>query len=157
MNIILFFVPAIIVALSLIPLIILGKPSKSKKIPRSKKKAKCLMMTHFLMFFGFIATALILMICTKSAVYAAEAAQQVKQNFVGMDGLGYGLKYLGAALSTGISGLGAGISVASGSSAAIGAYSENEKTFSKALMFVAFGEGIAIYGLVVSCLILFVA
>lgn len=156
MNIILFSVPAIIVALSLIPLMILGRPSKSKKIPRSKKKAKCLLLTHFLMFFGFIATTLILMICTKSAVYAAEAAKQVQQS-LGMDGLGYGLKYLGAALSTGISGLGAGISVASGSAAAIGAYSENEKTFSKALMFVAFGEGIAIYGLVVSCLILFVA
>ena len=39
-------------------------------------------------------------------------------------------------------------------SAAIGAVSEDEKTFSKALIFVALGEGVALYGILVSILIL---
>ena len=45
--------------------------------------------------------------------------------------------------------------VSEGAPAAIGAISENEKSFSKALIFVALGEGVAIYGLLISILILF--
>ena len=65
-----------------------------------------------------------------------------------------GLAYLGAALSTGLAALGAGVAVSSGSSAAIGAISENPKMLSKSLLFVALGEGIALYGLVMSFIIL---
>ncbi|MFQ9439938.1 MAG: ATP synthase subunit C [Acutalibacteraceae bacterium] len=39
-------------------------------------------------------------------------------------------------------------------SAAIGATSEDPKVFGKALIFVALGEGIALYGLLISILIL---
>ena len=60
----------------------------------------------------------------------------------------------GAALSTGLSGVGGGIAVASAASAAIGAMSENEKIMGKTLIFVALAEGIALYGLVISILIL---
>ena len=66
-----------------------------------------------------------------------------------------GLKYLAAALSTGLGSIAAGIAVGAGAPAAIGAISENEKSFSKALIFVALGEGVAIYGLLISILILF--
>ena len=38
--------------------------------------------------------------------------------------------------------------------AAIAANSENEKTFGKSLIFVALGESIALYGLVISIMIL---
>ena len=38
--------------------------------------------------------------------------------------------------------------------AAIGAFSENEKNFGKSLIFVALGEGVAIYGLLISILII---
>ena len=38
--------------------------------------------------------------------------------------------------------------------AAIGAFSENPKAFGKALIFVALGEGVALYGLLISILIL---
>lgn len=65
-----------------------------------------------------------------------------------------GLKFIGAALSTGLSGVGGGIAVASAASAAIGAMSENEKIMGKTLIFVALAEGIALYGLVISILIL---
>lgn len=70
------------------------------------------------------------------------------------DGIGTGLTMIAAALSTGIAGIGGGIAVASAAPAAIGATSEDPKAFGKALIFVALGEGIALYGLLISILII---
>ena len=58
-----------------------------------------------------------------------------------------------AALATGLAGIGGGMA-ASAAPAAIAANSENEKTFGKSLIFVALGESIALYGLVISIMIL---
>lgn len=65
-----------------------------------------------------------------------------------------GLGMIGAALVTGMSGIGGGIAVAAAAPAAIGATSEDPKVFGKALIFVALGESIALYGLVISIMIL---
>ena len=59
-----------------------------------------------------------------------------------------------AALATGLAGIGGGMAVASAAPAAIAANTENEKTFGKSLIFVALGESIALYGLVISIMIL---
>ena len=61
-----------------------------------------------------------------------------------------------AALAVGLSGIGGGIAVASSASAALGAISENDKAFGKALIFVGLAEGVALYGLNVALLLLFV-
>ena len=60
------------------------------------------------------------------------------------------------ALAVGLSGIGGGIAVASSASAALGAISENDKAFGKALIFVGLAEGVALYGLIVALLLLFV-
>lgn len=65
-----------------------------------------------------------------------------------------GLGMIAAALVTGLSGIGGGIAVAAAAPAAIGATSEDPKAFGKALIFVALGESIALYGLLVSIMIL---
>ena len=65
-----------------------------------------------------------------------------------------GLGLLAAGLVTGLAGIGGGMAVASAAPAAIAANSENEKTFGKSLIFVALGESIALYGLVISIMIL---
>ena len=65
-----------------------------------------------------------------------------------------GLGLLAAALVTAISGIGGGIAVAAGVPAAIAATSEDPKSFGKSLIFVALGESIALYGVVISILIL---
>ena len=62
--------------------------------------------------------------------------------------------YLAAALATGLAALGAGLAVASVGSAAVGALAEKPELFGRALVFVGLAEGIAIYGLIVSILIL---
>lgn len=67
---------------------------------------------------------------------------------------GDGMKFIGAALSTGMACIGAGIAVASASAAAIGAISENAKLLGRTIIFVGLSEGIAIYGLIISIMIL---
>lgn len=67
---------------------------------------------------------------------------------------GSGLGFLAAALSTGLAAIGAGYAVGIVGSAALGAVSEDPKIFGKTLIFGGLAEGIAIYGLIVSILIL---
>lgn len=68
-------------------------------------------------------------------------------------GLATGLGYLGAGLSTGLACIGAGVGVGHGAAAAIGAVTEDPKVFGRAMIFVVLGEGIAIYGLIISFMI----
>lgn len=67
---------------------------------------------------------------------------------------GNGLGLLAAALSTGLATIGAGIAVAVSASAALGAISEDSSILGKTLIFVGLAEGIAIYGLIISIMIL---
>ncbi len=61
---------------------------------------------------------------------------------------------LGAAIATGLATIGAGLAVGSTGSAAVGAIAEKPESFSRALIFVGLAEGIAIYGLIISFMIL---
>jgi V/A-type H+-transporting ATPase subunit K len=65
-----------------------------------------------------------------------------------------GMGFLAAALSTGLSAIAAGYAVAVVGSSAIGAISEDPNIVGKTLIFVGLAEGIAIYGLIVSIMIL---
>lgn len=62
--------------------------------------------------------------------------------------------FIAAALATGFSSLGAGLAVASVGSAAIGALAEKPELLGRVLIMVGLAEGIAIYGLIISILIL---
>jgi V/A-type H+-transporting ATPase subunit K len=62
--------------------------------------------------------------------------------------------YMAAALATGLSALAAGIAVAAVGAAAVGAVAEKPELLGRALIFVGLAEGIAIYGLIVSIMIL---
>jgi V/A-type H+-transporting ATPase subunit K len=68
------------------------------------------------------------------------------------ESVGWG--FVAAALATGLSSLGAGIAVAGVGSAAIGAIAEKPELLGRSLIFVGLAEGIAIYGLIISILIL---
>ena len=65
-----------------------------------------------------------------------------------------GLGYLAAALVTGLSCIGGGIAVASAASAALGAISEDSSILGKSLIFVGLAEGVCLYGLIISFMIL---
>jgi V/A-type H+-transporting ATPase subunit K len=62
--------------------------------------------------------------------------------------------FIGAALATGMSSLGAGFAVAKVGAAAVGALAEKPELFGRLLIFIGLAEGIAIYGLIVSILML---
>jgi len=61
---------------------------------------------------------------------------------------------VGAALATGLAAIGAGIAVGIAGAAAIGAITEKPEVLGRVLIFVGLAEGIAIYGLIVSFMIL---
>ena len=65
-----------------------------------------------------------------------------------------GLGLIAAALSTGLACIGSGIAVAMVASSAVGAISENPSLLGKTIIFAGLAEGIAIYGLIISIMIL---
>lgn len=141
MNMIIQIVTAIALILSIIvPFGCFFLGEKNRKRYKKSLAANCFM------FFGVILVASVVMFAGTSGVQAADAASA--------DGLATGLGYIGAALVTGISGLGSGIAVASSASAALGALSEDGSLFGKSIIFVAMAEGIALYGLIISFMIL---
>ena len=98
--------------------------------------------------FLFLGTMLLTSIAMFTGnVQAAETATQSA-------GLATGMGYLAAALVTGLSCIGGGIAVASAASAALGAISEDSSILGKSLIFVGLSEGIALYGLIISFMIL---
>lgn len=110
------------------------------------KNAKKILGMNIISVFGLLTVATILIFTgTVQAAAAPEAAAAETVN---------GLGLMAAALSTGLATIGAGIAVAISSSAALGAISENSGLLGKTLIFVGLSEGIAIYGLIVSILIL---
>lgn len=113
---------------------------------KTKKRYKKSLAVNCFFFFGTLFVATIAMFAGTQSVQAATE--------VAGDGLATGLGYLGAALVTGLSGIGSGIAVASSASAALGAISEDGSLFGKSMIFVAMAEGIALYGLIISFMIL---
>lgn len=65
-----------------------------------------------------------------------------------------GIGLIAAALAVGLSAIGSGIAVAVVASSAVGAISENPSLLGKAVIFAGLAEGIAIYGLIISIMIL---
>ena len=89
----------------------------------------------------------IAMLAGPDSVHAATAAANGAT-------LATGMGYLAAALVTGLSCIGGGIAVASAASAALGAISEDSSVLGKSLIFVGLAEGVCLYGLIISFMIL---
>ena len=111
---------------------------------RTKKRYKRAIGTNVFFFFSTVLIAGI-MLFAGDPVQAAEAAGNTASNATGFG-------YLAAALSTGLSG--GGIAVASAASAALGAISEDSSALGKSLIFVGLAEGVCLYGLIISFMIL---
>ncbi|MBN1623441.1 MAG: ATPase [Clostridia bacterium] len=115
-----------------------------------QKKAKTVMIVNTVLVLGILMTSTIVMFAGGRA-FAAEVETAAG---VVADTADNGLRYLAAALSTGLATIGTGIAVAASASAALGAISEDSSLLGKTIIFVGLAEGIAIYGLIVSILIL---
>lgn len=111
---------------------------------KTKGRYKKAMALNALLFCGTLAVSGV-MIFSGEAV-AAETAAAVN------NAAGWG--YLAAALSTGMSCIGGGIAVSAAASAALGAISEDGSILGKSLIFVGLAEGVCLYGLIISFMIL---
>lgn len=136
-NIVMLAVPVVFLMASAIVAI------KAFEHGKSKKRTLLTQICSFAAVFAF---------CFVCPLVASAAEGDVA---AATSGMADGLAYIGAALATGLSCIGGGIAVAHAAPAAIGATSEDPKAFGKAIIFVVLGEGIAIYGMLVSILLIF--
>jgi V/A-type H+/Na+-transporting ATPase subunit K len=111
-------------------------------------KSKTPLITNLCGFFG------ILVFCSVFFFSQSANAADATAVVVTADGFAKGMGYLSAALAVGFTSIGGGIAVASSASAALGALSENDSIFGKAIVMVGLAEGVALYGLLVAFMII---
>jgi len=111
---------------------------------RNKGRFKTSLAVNCFFFFGTMVVAGIMMFGGNA--FAADTTTATSS--------ATGLGYLAAALVTGLSCIGGGIAVASAASAALGAISEDSSVLGKSLIFVGLAEGVCLYGLIISFMIL---
>ena len=147
-----FLLPVVVVGLLLLPVLVAVKKRKSGK---SIKNA---IIGNVCSFFGvmILCAALPIGISAYADDNEAAAADTAVVEEADSSTSGNGLLYIASALAVGLGSIGGGLAVAAAAPAAIGAVSEDPKSFSKALIFVALGEGCALYGFVVALLMLFI-
>lgn len=120
---------------------------------KSRNRYKRALALNVFAIFGGIILTTILAYNPDLQVLAAEMPGTTAEAAANT-GLATGLGYIAAALVTGLSCIGGGIAVASAASAALGAISEDNSIFGRSLIFVGLAEGIALYGLIISFMIL---
>jgi V/A-type H+-transporting ATPase subunit K len=115
---------------------------------REKGRYKRALAGNVVFFFGCLIVSAVMMYNAAPALAETETAAAAAANSSA------GWAYIAAALSTGLSCLGGGIAVASAASAALGAISEDSSVLGKSLIFVGLAEGVCLYGLIISFMIL---
>jgi V/A-type H+-transporting ATPase subunit K len=101
---------------------------------------------------GVMAATSVLAIAMARAAAAAAEAGSADAAIASIGGRAAG--FFAAALAVGLACIGAGYAVAHVGAASVGAMSERPELSGRALIFIGLAEGIAIYGLIVSVMIL---
>lgn len=109
---------------------------------------------HFVTLIAAVVLCLGFTVFASAASADTAAAADAAGSAASVANTAAGFGFIGAALSIGLSCIGAGIALAGSSPAAIGAIAEDPKAFGKAMIFVVLGESVAIYGLIISIMIL---
>ncbi len=143
-------IPAVIVGLLILPVL------SALKKRKSGKSVKNAFMVNFCAFFGVMAicAALPFGINAYADSEGSDTSVSAEAEEAEDEGGKDGIMYLASALAVGLGAVGGGIAIAAAAPAAIGAVSEDPKSFSKALIFVALGEACALYGFIVALLML---
>ena len=141
MKIILFMNTLLVIAT-----LVLGMSMTFKEKRVTKVRLKKILRVNTLLFIPLMLVALAMLV--PDVVYAATEVEPTQSSS------SVGLGYLAAAISTGLATIGAGYAVGAVGSSALGAVSEDPRILGKTLIFVGLAEGIAIYGLIISILII---
>ncbi len=149
----LFLIPVVIIALLFTPVIVAIKRKKGERSIRNAVIANICTFFGVMIIFTALPIGLSVSAEESPATIAAEEteSQASEANDISDTGIGY----IAAALAVGLGSIGGGLAVAAAAPAAIGAVSEDPKSFSKSLIFVALGEGCALYGFIIALLMLF--
>src|SRR5512133_416608 len=117
-----------------------------KQMPSNATRSLILGLNSFNILLGLMALGFVAFwLASPSPAFASGLAQEATADQFAS---------LAAAISTGLASVGAGIAVSGTGAAAIGAIAEKPESFGRSLIFVGLGEGIAIYGLIISFLVL---
>ena len=135
-----FLLPLAVVVLLSLPVI-----SRIKHFTDGTK-CKNAIIGNLCTFFGIMLLAVILPV---GNLVSAEVIEETA-GVISSAGMGY----LSAALAVGLGSIGCGIAVANAAPAAIGAVAEEPSCFGKAMIFVALGEGVALYGFLIAMMII---
>lgn len=148
MNFLSFILPALFIGFSAFMAV--------KMVKRGANKKKAVLLQIASVAFVMIVSIFTSASDASAATFYETSPQTVssEQSAQSSKAISYGVGLVAAAIVTGLSGIGGGIAVASAAPAAIAATSEDSKAFGKSLIFVALGEGIALYGLLISIMIL---
>ena len=112
---------------------------------KTKGRYKTALAANTVMFFGTMLFAVCVLF--GGTAFAAESTAAA-------GGISTGMGYIAAALSTGLSCIGGGVAVSAAASAALGAISEDSSILGKSLIFVGLAEGVCLYGLIISFMII---
>lgn len=138
-----------LIALNLLATLVLGAWLEFRPIrdgARAQRWWKGTLATNLLVFTGASLAVLAMGIDNALAAEAAAAHGEIST--------GLGLALLGAGLPTGLAAFGAGLAVGPVGAASLAIISEKPEMFGRTLIYLGLAEGIAIYGLVVTILLL---
>jgi V/A-type H+-transporting ATPase subunit K len=119
---------------------------------KAKQAAKKIFFSTVTSFGIFLVIAIISML--PAGGFAASSTTATASNTSATVSNGVGSAMIGVALATGLASMGAGIGVGMVGASAIGAISEKPEMLGKTLIYAGLAEGVAIYGIVVSIMIL---
>lgn len=139
-----------ILTFSVLTLIVVGLFLQSQPLPKRKKVPQWVRVfsgINLVLFVGGI--GLILVGGVSDVLAQTEAVNSIREISTG-----YGLALIGIGLPTGLATIGAGIAVSSVGAASLAVITEKPEMFGRTLVYLGLAEGIAIYGLVVTILLL---
>jgi V/A-type H+-transporting ATPase subunit K len=144
MTIVTLLITFLALAVFLPGLYFLIYPEKARRLPARRTKA-AIQANLALFAVGIVAV----LVGGFNEVMAAEPVASAREV-----SLGLGLAVIGVGLPTGLATIGAGIAVSSVGAASLAVITEKPELFGRTLIYLGLAEGIAIYGLVVSILLL---
>ena len=141
----------VVVLAALIPMLPIGAYFANKRTnnPLQSTQNLVLAFKSYNLMLGLMALGVVtLLLISPDAVLAAGVAQEGEP-------AADIYASLAAGLATGLGSIGAGIAVSGTGAAAVGAIAEKPEAFGRSLIFVGLAEGVALYGLIISIIVLF--
>lgn len=139
-----------LMTVSLVGVIVMGVYYEFRPLPNTVSTRRWLTSTLALNVLTFLGAQLALLFLGIQEVMAAEAATGAAREI----SIGVGLAMIGVGIPTAVGTIGAGIAVGPIGAASLAVIAEKPEVFGRTLVYLGLAEGIAIYGLVITIIML---